>query len=114
MTALEYIHAMLDVDFPKESEELKDSIRKQMRELGAEETPSTDWNQEELLNQFQLVAVVYPYLTLVKAMVRRGTEKALAISYANRLWSEMPEEIKDMVDDEHRNTMEALFRSGSQ
>ncbi len=110
MTALEYIQRQLDADFPQESETLKNSIRKQMKELGAEEMPSSDWNQEELLNQVQLVAVVYPYLTLVKAMVRGGTEKALAISYANRLWHEMPEEIKDLADEEHRKTMEALFR----
>ena len=111
MTALDYIQRQLDVDFPQESEALKKSIRKQMKELGAEEMPSSDWNQEELVNQAQLIAVVYPYLTLVKAMVRGGTDKALAISYANRLWNEMPEEIKDMVDEEHRKTMESLFQS---
>ena len=111
MTALEYIYGRLDQDFPKEADTVKNLIHQQMRELGAEEIPSSGWAQEELATQSQLNAFVYPYLTCVKALVRQGTDRKLAVSYASRRWQEMPEEIRELIDDEHLATMQRLFQS---
>ena len=114
VTALEYIYRRLEVDFPKEAEKLKKLMSQQMRSLGADEVPSAEWSREELATQSQLNAFVYPFLTCVKALVGQGTELVLASSYASRLWAEMPEEIRQRVDEEHLETMQKLFQSGKE
>lgn len=110
MTALQYIYKNLDEDFPAEAPALKGHIARQMKELGYEEPSSTKWEQEDLLFQLQLNTVVYPFLSCVKALVRQGTERALAISYASRLWKEIPEEIRNMANEEELEALDQLFQ----